>query len=310
MQPAALKGAKVVRHNVERTDSVTSAEITRNFGYWQERAQHQPLTITHHGRPRYVLVSNDRWQELSHADQGDRPPLDQGTLEFALLMKHMDGGLVIIDNDLKITQSSSEATLLLGHAHGEIVGQRIEDILPAMGCGPAIACIRHVSRTGEETHFELPGETPHHPPLRIKAFLWPNGVALIVRVFHDRDLDKAVIDSDALERARIAHGYIATVNLTVRGTIALPDANFAALTGLAHKQLRSTRFADLVVPASRPAVRDAIEAVLEGSAASRALASTILTNAGIEVPVRISIAPIANGFAISGAVMLITSNPE
>ena len=297
-------------HSVEQKDSVTSAEITRNFGYWQERAQHQPLTITHHGRPRYVLVSNDRWREVSQADQGERPTPDQGALEFALLMKHMDGGLVIIDNDMKVIQSSSEATLLLGHPSGKVIGRQIDEILPQVGCGPAIACIRHVSRTGEETHFELPGETPQHPPLRIKAFLWPNGVALIVRVFHDRDSDKIAVDSEALDRACAAHGYIATVKLTVRGTIAQLDASFAALTGLAHGQLKGTRFADLTVPASRAAVRDAIEAVLEGSAASRAFGSRILTNAGIEVPVRISIAPIASGFAISGAVMLITTTPE
>jgi PAS domain S-box-containing protein len=297
-------------HNVEEKDSVTSAEITRNFGYWQERAQDRPLTITHHGRPRYVLVSHERWQEVSQAEHGEQPNPDQGTLEFALLMKHMDGGLVIIDNDLKVIQSSSEATLLLGHARGEVIGRRIDEILPQVGCGPAIACIRHVSRTGEETHFELPGETPQHPPLRIKAFLWPNGVALIVRVFHDRNFDKTAIDGEALERACAAHGYIATIKLTVRATIAQLDARFAALTGLAPGQLKGTRFADLIVPASRAAVREAIEVVLEGSAPSRAFGSKILTNAGVEVPVRISITPIASGFAISGAIMLITTTSD
>ena len=297
-------------HNVEEKDSVTSAEITRNFGYWQERAQDRPLTITHHGRPRYVLVSNERWQEVSQAEHGERPKPDQDTLEFALLMKHMDGGLVIIDNDLKVIQSSSEATMLLGHARGEVIGRRIDEILPQVGCGPAIACIRHVSRTGEETHFELPGETPQHPPLRIKAFLWPNGVALIVRVFHDRNFDKTAIDGEALERACAAHGYIATIKLTVRATIAQLDARFAALTGLAPGQLKGTRFADLIVPASRAAVREAIEVVLEGSAPSRAFGSKILTNAGVEVPVRISITPIASGFAISGAIMLITTTSD
>ena len=47
---------------------VAAAEVSRNFGRWQDRAQECPVVITSHGRPKACLLS------LEHFELGQSPP--------------------------------------------------------------------------------------------------------------------------------------------------------------------------------------------------------------------------------------------
>ena len=51
--------------------TVSSAELTRNFAYWQDRAMHGPVTITYHGRPRYVLLAAESWDAERSISDGE-----------------------------------------------------------------------------------------------------------------------------------------------------------------------------------------------------------------------------------------------
>lgn len=46
----------------------TAAEVSRNFGRWQDHALAGPVVVTHHGRPRVVVVSAQHYDAMTGAD--------------------------------------------------------------------------------------------------------------------------------------------------------------------------------------------------------------------------------------------------
>ncbi|WP_163364855.1 type II toxin-antitoxin system Phd/YefM family antitoxin, partial [Escherichia coli] len=63
---------------------------------------HGPVTITYHGRPRYVLLAAESW-DAEHVI-GERDSTHR-ELEYQFLVEHIDGGLLVIDPELKITDA-------------------------------------------------------------------------------------------------------------------------------------------------------------------------------------------------------------
>lgn len=45
----------------------TAAEVSRNFGRWQDQALAGPVVVTHHGRPRVVVVSAQQYDVMLEA---------------------------------------------------------------------------------------------------------------------------------------------------------------------------------------------------------------------------------------------------
>jgi prevent-host-death family protein len=48
---------------------VTSAEVQKQFGRYGEIAQHEPVSITDHGRDSLVLLSADEFERLKALDE-------------------------------------------------------------------------------------------------------------------------------------------------------------------------------------------------------------------------------------------------
>ena len=51
--------------NIAKPIAVPAAELTRNFGLWQDRAAQGPVFVTNHGRPRVALLSIDDFARIS-----------------------------------------------------------------------------------------------------------------------------------------------------------------------------------------------------------------------------------------------------
>jgi prevent-host-death family protein len=51
--------------NIAKPIAVPAAELTRNFGLWQDRTAQGPVFVTNHGRPRVVLLSMDDFARIS-----------------------------------------------------------------------------------------------------------------------------------------------------------------------------------------------------------------------------------------------------
>jgi prevent-host-death family protein len=49
--------------------TVSAAEVSKNFGAYQDAAVRDPVIITKNGRPRTVLMAYDAFVRLSHRDR-------------------------------------------------------------------------------------------------------------------------------------------------------------------------------------------------------------------------------------------------
>lgn len=50
-------------------DTVTSAEVQKNFGYWQDQALRKPVRVTRNGHPKIVLLAVEEYERLKRRDQ-------------------------------------------------------------------------------------------------------------------------------------------------------------------------------------------------------------------------------------------------
>lgn len=288
---------------------VSSAEIVRNFGLWQDRASHAPVVVTNRGRPRYVLVSFDTWSQadaqrdtLAVPDAAER----WRDAEFAALIERMPGGFVILDDRLHVRDTSTAAALLIGQPVEGIRGAPIDPLLDRMGIGLAMVELRRVLETGEDTWFDLLLPGTEGQRMRGHASPWGTGIALSLNRYHEAQEDRWLIEQRALEHARAAHPGVFVLRISVRGTVAAVDDRTAAYLGLPRERILQARLVDLLALSARTEARDAVETVLAGAAPAVAFDSMILTNGGEQRRVTISLAPVADGFSVGGAMALIT----
>lgn len=82
----------------------------------------------------------------------------------------MDGGLLVIDPELKVTDASSAAALILGRTPAALIGSPATDALPASTHATLVSSLRHVLRGGEQAQFDLALDEESGTRLRIRAF--------------------------------------------------------------------------------------------------------------------------------------------
>ncbi len=63
--------------------TVTSAEVSKNFGAYQDAAVRDPVIITKNGRPRTVLMAYEDYVRLSKRDRRVERTVDLGEAEIA-----------------------------------------------------------------------------------------------------------------------------------------------------------------------------------------------------------------------------------
>ncbi len=268
---------------------------------------HGPVTITYHGRPRYVLLAAESWD--AEQAPGEKNGA-QRELAYQFLVEHMDGGLLVTDTELNVTDASSAAALILGRLPAALIGAPITEALPAASHATLLSSLRHVLRSGEQAQFDLALDEEGGSRLRVRAVPWVEGVALLIRVSYDGDEEARLAEQSALEKARLAHGRIEVVRLTVRGTISLAEGEFARLVGLPLERVLGLRFVDLLAVQDRASAREAIERVLGGRSEAEAFDARLLCKGAEEMGARISIAPLASGYAVGGAIVIVTVDPD
>src|SRR4051794_36060592 len=90
----------------------TAAEISRNFGQWQDRALQAPVRVTHHGRPRVVIVSAAEFERLltDREESFESPSWTAAAKDaegaLATLMDGMAEGFIALDANLRITAAN------------------------------------------------------------------------------------------------------------------------------------------------------------------------------------------------------------
>lgn len=288
--------------------STTAAQVSRNFGLWQDRAMAEAVLVTHHGRPRVVITSADSYTRLGE-DAPQYESADRPAGVDSLVLDRMTQGLVVLDEAERIIRVNRAAAEHFRRPAEMLVGTRLSDLHPGAQSAIQSRIIQRVLRTGEAVTFESPSSLYPGQVFRIDAFAHGGGVAYLFQAVADEETRQSVADHEAMEALFAAHGAAGTAHITPRGTFASVDASLLELSGLREPDLHAIRLTDMVPPSSRPPVRDALEAVLNGSG-PRGLDAEIVAREGHILPVRLALAETRSSFAIDGAVALITPRPS
>ncbi len=101
----------------------TAGEVSRNFGQWQDVALKGPVIITHHGRPRVVLLSADHyasWNDQPAAGGSQETHVAETSREA--LLEQMAEGFIALDPTLHVTKVNAVFEALVGRSAGQLVG--------------------------------------------------------------------------------------------------------------------------------------------------------------------------------------------
>lgn len=281
---------------------MTSSDLVRHFGLWQERASRAPLYILHRGRPRFVLASIETMDALCAFRDPDAAP---GGIDSAALLDAVGDLVLVADADLRIVATSRSARAHFGSIAA--VGARLDGIAP-FALRPLLAdTAGRVIAGGLVEQLEL--ASPVRAGRLLAATLVPvgGGVALVGQDGGGaREQARTRAVAQAATQAMAATGSVAAVTLSPRGYIVDPTPALAALTGLACEALAMLRFVALGEIGGRIALGDALERVL-GGGATEAIDVELLVNRAAPLPVRIGLAAIRTGMAIDGASAIIAA---
>ena len=281
---------------------VTSAEVVRNFGTWQDKVVRNPVVVTNHGRPRCVLLSTELFDSMM-SDGAPTDSADRSALEHAVLTERMDDGFLALDADLKIVSSNAVGAMMLSCPRELLIGTSLLDILPTIRGGPAESQLRRTIRSGEDGHFFTAGPTSE---FRVHAFPWPSGVAVTFRRSTVEDgFEKRMLEASSLRQALQTHGLIGMAEVSVRGTFVSVDTAFAEIAGFAADRLLGSRLVDILAFHDRGSAADAVEKTLSTQVPTT-FVSTLLREAGERRTIRFSLAVLIDGNGARSLTVVLT----
>ena len=289
---------------------VTAGEISRNFGQWQDVALSGPVIVTHHGRPRVVMISAEHYAAAGLAEGpagfDNDSALQTAETARSAIVGHLNEAFVALDPDLRITAVNAVFEDLKGASAAQLVGLAWTEVFSA----PVQALIgeqfRRVLRTGESLEFESES-TVQGRCFGVRVVPYPGGVAaLFVNRTEERDLRARLDRAAALETALSVLPGVATARLNIRGVLASMDADFLRLTGFSEAELRDCRLSDIVRPAERRALTQAVEHALQGDAPGR-LPVTLLVKDGAERTVELALATVRRDGVPEGVLAVLSA---
>lgn len=286
---------------VDAWERVPAAEISRNFGEWQDRAMSTPVVVTHHGRPRVVIQSFDAIRqmrsELSVAARGE------ARHERALMavLNHMVEGFIALDRDLRIVMVNQGFEDMTGSCASQLAGKVLRDEFPAH-----VVFYDFVYRTlklGEACEFDIASMLEPGRTYRARAFPYNGGVGVTLL---SRAEDQVRMRKDAAAAARLqsvlALPGVCTATVNLRGLLMEVSEALADLTGFEAADLASVQLAQLMKPATKYRVTEALEAAIE--AKEKTAATVVLLTKGLtETPVNIAFAPVVQDGVVTAVSM-------
>jgi PAS domain S-box-containing protein len=292
--------------NASPTAHATAGEVSRNFGQWQDIALTGPVIITHHGRPRVVLLSADRYASWNEGPQS-APNLDNQTAETSreALLEHMVEGFIALDATLRVTRVNAVFEALAGRSAGQLLGASWSDLFPLPTQAVIAEQMRRVLRTGEAVEFEADSTVQAGRCYGVRVFPYPDGVAaLFENRTEEHNLRGRLRHARAMRAATAAMPQLAVARLNIRGVLAEMDDDFLTLAGFSRAELLDCRLTDIIRPSERRALTQTLEKVLQGGSAAR-VRTALLVKAGDEQVVELSLAPILRDGAADGVMVLI-----
>ena len=174
----ALRDASFNRLKEDRT--VTAAEATRNFGRLQEEVVGGPITLTHHGRARMILLSPEQFAALGGDGGGAEPPRVDG-ISFAL--DEMEEGFIALDQDDRFAAVNRVAEFYFGRAREDLLGRSWPEALPEIGRSAMVEIIDGVRAQGRPRRLSWDSVIRDGRRLELNIFPIPNARGWVGVVF-------------------------------------------------------------------------------------------------------------------------------
>lgn len=290
-------------------DSVTSAELVRQFGRWQDQAASQPVRVTHHGRERLVLVSSAHYRELldaSTSGSDGKTGSATGREVVGQLMEHVAQGFIAFGPDMAVVAINRAACCFLRAERDAVLGRRLDERLPGIEETLGYAGLIRAAQSGSISTLEMPSFAYEGRWLLFQTFPYGEGAACLFRDITEELEVRRLIDAKTATLAALAaHGGAGRAKLSTRGTFSEMDRTFADHAGFTPEGLARARLIDILTKSCRAEALDAIEAVLDGGSACQ-LDAELLTKSGETRAVLIGLAPLRSQGTCNGAVVVMT----
>jgi PAS domain S-box-containing protein len=283
-------------------ETVTAADLVRNFAVVRERANTSPVVISNHGRATHVLVGKGEFDRL-HASDALSGPLGNPLIELG---DWLTDAIVLCDRELVVSYVNRNTEALMRRPASAIVGRRLED-LRELHETQLFSLIERTNLTHEPMTVEIASPFARGAWLRVRALPWRETNVLMFRDITDWiEAQKMANTKGAIIDAMSEHGKVGYVRLSLRGLIDRVDAPFAEMVGLGEERLLGIPFVNLCAAPSRNAMREAIEEAIERRTKQR-LEVEIVTNDGKTVRVALAIVSLDGTRGVEGAVIVLTA---
>lgn len=235
-----------------------------------------PVLVTHHGRPRLVVLSADEFVRLSESEGAGAPAAAVGGDSISDLSRdnfiaNMFEGFVLFGADLRVRYANSVAVASAGLDPRTLIGKRADS--PEFGEQGAVlaARLRRVLRTGEAVQYESKGFFNPHRYFESKAFPFQGGVGVTFSQLTELlDLRRDAEVSRARGQAVDALGIVSQLGVSPMGFIDEANAAFCDLVGFSQSQVLGARLVDFVAPPQRHDFAQAMNLVMQGRSESYA----------------------------------------
>lgn len=277
--------------------SVSAADFVRNIGVWQERALNQPVSITHHGRERLVLLAAEAYNRAE--DSGE--DVDD---ELAALLQNMSEGYIAVDAEGRITTVNRVSEAYCGRTERALLGQPLEAAFPQLKGSTLLARAERAMKTREPTTFQTESVLFPGRHFEVRIFPLPQGVGLVLNNITEREtLRDSLAEADGLRSATDQHPDVARISCDIRGRIVSADAQFFHWVGFEADALLKGKLADIAAPGARRLLADALEGALSRNVV---LETRILAHDHGERELKLSMSPIAGLNEPTGVSILAT----
>ncbi|WP_404370541.1 hypothetical protein AB5I39_02160 [Sphingomonas sp. MMS24-J45] len=284
---------------------VTSSDLVRHFGVWQERAVRAPLYILHRGRPRFVLTSIETMDALCAAHAPAPPPMPPALVDATILLDGMRDLVVVADAAGTIIASSRTARAHFGTVVA--LGGPIDLIAAPSARTPLSLAIRRVLATGSGDRLEMPSAAREGRTLTLAIEPAGTGVVLFAQDgTPEREAAQALATLRATDAALAAATGVASVTINPRGYPVDPGIALASITGLTRDALAMIRFVSLAEIGMRVSLGAAIERAMAGETPPP-LHIGLLVNRADPITVRVGLAPLRIGTAVEGVTAVLVA---
>lgn len=253
-----------------------------------------PVRVTHHGRPRAMLLSIDQYERLG--DGAPAPSADGAGRELSgalrSLLQGMTEGFIALDGELCIAAVNPVIEAFLGRPEAELAGHHIGSLEAGERAAVFVDRYRWVLRTGEPASFIAKTMIDGvERTLSVRAFPYRGGVGVIyVNVTAQELMKDALAEGEAERRALEAHPQISIAALNALGFFVGANVGFEALSGFRLAQLGDLRLIDLVRAPDRLTLSQGMNALLQFRTELHAADVELMARDGVVRTVNLSMA--------------------